>query len=35
MVNEEQPPRMKTDSRTGYWEISDHGRKWLKEEGRK
>ena len=34
MVNEETPPRMKTDSRNGWWEISDHGRKWLKERSR-
>lgn len=32
MVNEEKPPRMKTDSRNGWWEISDHGLRWLKEQ---
>ncbi len=30
MVNDESPPRMKR-TRSGWWEISDHGRKWLKE----
>jgi restriction system protein len=29
MVNEETPPRMKTDSKNGWWEISNHGRTWL------
>lgn len=30
MVNEEDPPRMKTNSRKGWWEISEAGREWLK-----